>query len=234
MAQMLTLNEQVLANALIAWLHDQMIAQLTHISPAPDLLHDLAQSNYENVCCALERVEVMAGEGMYWRVLPLHTAKPDISRADLDHLLNGMVMQTFYVTKLDRHDEPFTANDPLLVSLCSALAACGYVTSVGQGVYEWNDQIGPWLVRHGAWELWEFEPAPARDVMVALEQIPLTDQGRLSDLSCRHPAEFVRVFFAQWRGGHWHSDQWFDVPSDDCDLGLAAGVYDHFHRQDRA
>ncbi len=120
------------------------------------------------------------------------------------------------------------------MALCDALADCSYVTSLGAGTYEWDDLFGPWLVRHGAWELWEFEGAPSEEVADALAGIPMEDQSRLSDRPFRHQPEFARMFFGHWRHGNWQGEQWFEAPSDACDLGLAAGVYAYFHGGDGA
>ncbi len=121
MKGILSPQEQRLVATLVDWLHDQMVKSLTNTSPARDLLWDLAQSNFETGCGALARVGVLAREGMYWRVLPRNLVPSEVSRQDLDHLLDGLAIQTSYVTELHRQDEPFRAKDPLLVALCDAL-----------------------------------------------------------------------------------------------------------------
>ncbi len=60
MTGILSPQEQRLVVTLVDWLHDQMVKSLTNTSPAPDLLHDLAQSNFETGCGALARVGVLA------------------------------------------------------------------------------------------------------------------------------------------------------------------------------
>lgn len=56
-------KERVLLRTVAFWLRGEMVSRLKDVSPAPDLLYDLAQSNFEVSCCALERVDMLASEG---------------------------------------------------------------------------------------------------------------------------------------------------------------------------
>jgi hypothetical protein len=100
---------------------------------------------------------------------------------------------------------------------------------ISTSAFEWTDDFGPWLVRHGAWALDDFEAAPQADVDRVLATIPEDGKARISDSVCRHSPHFVRCFFAQWIGGKWEDDEWRYAPNDDWDLCLAAGLYAELH-----
>ena len=226
-------NEKALLQAVAVWLRGEMESDLKDVSPAPDLLHDLAQSNYEISCHALERVGLLMSEDRHWRVIEPGTNRLPMtgqhSRSDLDHLLDGLACHSHYVTELYRHYDAVTPTGADLQAVCTAMAACGYMDAISQNTFEWTDKFGPWLVRHGAWELEEFEPAAQGNVDAALASIPDNAKEWLSEPLCRHQPDFVRCFFAQWIGGKWEEGKWRYAPSDDWDLHLAAGLYARLH-----
>lgn len=79
MVEKLSEEETALLQAVAFWLREEMLSHLVDMSPAPDLLHDLAQSNYEISCSALERVGLLASEGHYWRVLEPNNDQPTLA-----------------------------------------------------------------------------------------------------------------------------------------------------------
>lgn len=234
MVEKLSDEETALLEAVAYWLREEMISHLVDVSPVPDLLHDFAQSNYEISCSALERVGVLASEGHYYRVLEPNNDQPtpaiSYKRRDLDHLLDGLACHSDYVTDLYRHHEPVTPTGRALREVCVAMTACGYMEATSEETFEWTDNFGPWLVRHGAWDLDEFEPASQEEVNKALASIPDEARERLSGFPCGHKPHFVRCFFAQWIDGKWEEQEWRYAPSDDWDLNLAAGLYSQLHR----
>lgn len=229
----LSAEETVLLQAVALWLREEMISRLKEDSPAPDLLHDLAQSNFELSCSALERVGLLASEGEYWRVRNLDNSQPisvgHYTRSNLDHLLDGLACHSFYVSDLFRHHESVTPTRHALKTVCLAMADCGYMEPISATEFEWTDGFGPWLVRHGAWELDEFEAAPEAEVGRALATIPDKAKERLSGSLCGHQPDFARCFFAQWIDAKWNEEEWRYAPSDDWDLNLAAGLYAKLH-----
>ncbi|WP_299928793.1 hypothetical protein [uncultured Pelagimonas sp.] len=235
MVEKLSDEETALLQAVACWLSEEMHSHLGSLSPAPDLLHDLAQSNYEISCSALERVGLLASEGHYWRVLEPNKNQPTLGnsykRCDLDHLLDGLACHSHYVNNLYQHQEAVTPTRHALREVCVSLAACGYMEATSKRTFEWTDDFGPWLVRHGAWDLDEFEPASQEEVNEALATIPAQSREWLSGSLCRHKPDFVRCFFAQWIDGKWEEREWRHAPSDDWDLSLAAGLYAQLHSQ---
>lgn len=235
MAEKLSEEETNLLQAVAFWLREEMLSDLKDVSPAPNLLHDLAQSNYEISCSALERAGLLAPEGDYWRVREPENDHPALSgpntRCDLDNLLDGLACHSHYVDDLYRHHETVSPTGHALRNVCIAMAECGYMEPVSKKAFEWTDDFGPWLVRHGAWDLDEFEPAPQEEVDRALATIPDTAKEWLSGSLCRHKPHFVRCFFAQWIDGRWREGEWRYAPSNDWDLNLAAGLYAQFHSQ---
>lgn len=235
MAEKLSEEETVLLQAVAVWLREEMLSHLTEMSPAPDLLHDLAQSNYEIGCSALERVGVLSYEGDYWRIRDLENDQPTLAgyhrRSDLDHLLDGLACHSHYVNDLYKHHEAVTPTGHALKNVCLAMTQCGYMEAISNNAFEWTDDFGPWLVRHGAWDLDEFEAAPKEEVDRALATIPDAEKERLSGSLCSHKPNFVRCFFAKWIDGMWKEGEWRDAPSDDWDLTLAAGLYAQLHSQ---
>ncbi len=233
MVRQLTEKERLLLQTVSIWLRDEMVSQLTDVSPSPELLHDLAQSNYEISCSALERVGMFASEGSYWRV---KKADKDLNgfggqhtRSDLDHLLDGLACHSSYVKDLYRQDEAVTPTNDMLRDVCIAMTECGYMEAISMKAFEWTDDFGPWLVRHGAWDLHEFEAAPQSEVDVVLAAISDDAKEFLSDRLCRHAPNFVRCFFARWIDGKWEDGEWRNAPSDDWDLCLAAGLHTRLH-----
>ncbi len=228
-------EETVLLHAVAYWLRGEMLSRLADVSPATDLLHDLAQSNFEVSCGALERVGLLASEGDYWRVLEPICERPALAisnkRSDLDHLLDGVACHSHYVNDLHLHHESVTPSGSNLKSVCVAMVACGYMEATSDSVFEWTDSFGPWLVRRGAWDLDEFETAPQVEVNLVLAAIPDNAKERLEGSMCRHKPEFVRSFFARWVDGNWEEGKWRSAPSDDWDLNLAAGLYAQMHKK---
>lgn len=233
MVEKLSKKETALLQAVASWLLEEMLAHLVDVSPAPDLLNDLAQSNYEISCNALERVGLLASEGDYWRIYkPINgqlTFGNSYTRTDLDHLLDGMACHSFYVDALYQHHEAVTPIQHALREVCVAMTACGYMDATSNRTFKWTDNFGPWLVRHGAWDLDEFEPASQEEVNGALVTIPSKAREGLAGSLGRHKPDFVRRFFAQWINGKWEEREWRSAPNDDWDLNLAAGVYAQLH-----
>ena len=233
MVEKLSEQETALLQAVAFWLREEMLSHLVDVSPAPNLLHDLAQSNYETSCSALERVGLLASEGQYWRVFDLCDDQTALgilhNRSDLDHLLNGFACHSHYVNELYQHHESVTPSGHALNEVCIAMTVCGYMEATSKKTFEWTDDFGPWLVRHGAWDLDEFEPASQKDVNDALATIPDKARERLSGPLGRHKPDFVRCFFAQWIESKWEERAWRYAPSDDWDLNLAAGIYAQLH-----
>lgn len=235
MVEKLSEEETALLQAVAFWLREEMLSHLIDMSPAPDLLHDLAQSNYEISCSALERVGLLASEGHYWRVIEPNSDQPILAishkRSNLDHLLDGLACHSDYVNDLYQHYEAVVPTKHSLNRVCFAMAECGYMETTSNKAFKWTDDFGPWLVRHGAWDLDEFETAPQEEVAKALEAIPDKRKDWLSGSLCRHKPDFVRCFFAQWINGKWEEEEWRHAPSDDWDLNLAAGLYRKLHSQ---
>lgn len=226
-------EESTLLQAVALWLREEMQLHLGDDSPEPGLLHDLAQSNYETCCSALERVGLLASEGHYWRVLKPDDDRPALGdcykRSELDYLLEGLACHSHYVSDLYQHHKAVTPAGYALQAVCVAMAACGYMKATSERAFEWTADFGPWLVRHGAWDLDEFEPASQKEVNEALASIPADAREQLSGSLCRNKPDFVRCFFAQWIDGKWEEQEWRCAPSDDWDLNLAAGLYAHLH-----
>ncbi len=235
MVETLSGEETSLLHSVAYWLRLEVLSRLVDVSPAPDLLHDLAQSNFETSCNALERVGLLASENAYWRVLELNNDQPTLAvphkRSDLDHLLDGLACHSHYVNDLYQHHETVTPTGPSLTKVCVAMAACGYMEKTSENTFEWTADFGPWLVRHAAWDLDEFEPASKDEVSEALAIIPVNARERLSGSLCRYKPDFVRCFFAQWIDGKWQEQEWRYAPSDDWDLSLAAGLYAQLHNK---
>ncbi len=226
MSKELNKNEQALLRTVAYWLRGEMIAHLKDVSPSPELLHDLAQSNYEISCGALGRVGMFTSEGHYWRVRKPEQDRPALVgpflRSDLDHLLDAFACHSDYVIDFYQYHEPIKPTQDTLRNVCLALAECGYMEATSDNSFEWTDKFGPWLVRHGAWSLDDFEAVPQEEVDEALATIPEKVKEWLSGSSEPH---FVRCFFAQWINGKWEEEEWRYAPSDDWDLNLAASLY---------
>lgn len=235
MVRQLTEKERNLLQTVAVWLREEMVSHLADMSPSPELLHDLAQSNYELSCSALARVGLFTSEGDYWRVKGAENDQTIFAyqhtRGDLDHLLDGLACHSGYVNDLYRHDEAVTPTTDALRHVCLAMVECGYMSKISARAFEWTDDFGPWLVRHGVWDLDEFEAAPQADVNMVLTVIPDEARARISESLCRRPPDFVRCFFAQFIDGKWEDAKWRYAPSDDWDLCLAAGLYAELHRK---
>ena len=233
MVEKLSDEETALSEAVAYWLREEMISQLVDASPAPDLLYDLAQSNYEIICSALERAGLLAYEGHYWPILEPNKEELSLAisttRSKLDHVLDGLACHSVYVSDLYRHFEAVTPSSQALREVCVAMTAHGYMEATSKEAFEWTNNFGPWLVRHGAWDLDEFEPASQDEVKDAMATIPHEAMESLSGSICRHKPHFVRCFFAQWVNGKWEEREWRNAPSDDWDLNLAAGLYSQLH-----
>lgn len=232
MVRPLTENECELCVAIVSWLKPDFVSRLAYDSPAADLLYDLAQSNYEIGCCALEAAGQFRSEGDYWRVLPDCDAGslPDgFARDGLDHLLSALACHSHYATELYRHYAPVKPTGAALIRVCEALVRCGYMEKITATEFTWADDFGPWLVQHQAWSLTEFEAASEDDVQRTIGMIPREQLDWLSGSVCLHESEFVRCFFAHWFNDQWDDTSWRRHPNDDWDLSLAAGVYACLH-----
>ena len=69
MVEKLCEKETALLQAVAFWLREEMLSRIVDVSRAPDLLHDMAQSNYKISCSALERLGLFESENRYWRLL---------------------------------------------------------------------------------------------------------------------------------------------------------------------
>lgn len=235
MSRNLTACEKTLCLAIIPWLRDEMITRLEGASPSPDLLYDLAQSNFEYGCAALAHAGVFASEKMYWRVLSPPAQVPtlpiDFDRTGLDDLLDAVACHSDYVDELYRHYDPIEPSSKGLTLVCMAMTGCKYMEATSEGAFFWTDNFGPWLVRHGAWDLTEFSPASNREVEQTLALIPDKTLELLSGSLCSHQPDFVRCFFARWFEGKWNDTEWRQTPNDSWDLSLAAGLYLQLHQR---
>jgi len=230
---MLSENEKKLLKKVAFWLRDEMVRCLSDSVAKPDLLYDEGQSNFEISCIALERVGILTAEGNYYRVNQSQTEQSILNsqytRTDLDYLLDALVCHSTYVTDLYQH--PISPNDNNLKSVCHAMADCSYMCLISPNTFVWADDFAPWLIRHGIFNLDEFEEASEDEVNRALATIPDKAKENLSASLCSDQSDFVRCFFAQWIDGEWMEDEWRDTPSDDWDLNLAAGIYAQLHSQ---
>ncbi len=232
MTEDLSAPGRALAHAATAWLAGEMFRALSQDTPAPHLLRDEAQSNFEIACMALERAGVLASAGSHWRVLQRgyggFVLPGGFDGAGLDLLLAGVSAQAGYVAGWAEDKDGVTPDGPVEVALCEALVGCGYMEAPRARRYGWTEAFGPWRVWSGAWSLLEFEPATEEERAEALARLPAAILARIG--ATGHAPEFLRLLFAQWRDGGWsEAHDWRNVPSDDWDLGLAAGLYLHLH-----
>jgi hypothetical protein len=231
----LTDDEAALCVAAIAWLKYEMISRLNHDTPSPDLLCDTAQSNFEVGCIAIERANILVGEGDYWRVIEgLEkdvSLPPGFNRHDLDIMLDAVAINVDFSEGLSGVTKGTVPKSALEKTLCKALTDCHYMVLRWDGKYYWTKYFAPWLVSRGEWALADFEPADDSEVDAVLGLIPKEDIEFLSGQKW-YP-DFVYFFFAQW-----HEDRWApwserrDAPHDGWDLSLAAGLYLRLNRTD--
>jgi hypothetical protein len=237
MERPLTDDEAALCVAAIAWLKYEMISRLNHYTPSPDLLCDEAQSNFEVGCIAIERANILVGEGDYWRVIEgLEkdvSLPPGFNRHDLDIMLDAVAINVDFSEGLSGVTKGTVPKSTLEKTLCRALTDCHYMVLRWDGKYYWTKDFAPWLVRRGEWALADFEPADDSKVDAVLGLIPREDIELLSD-GCRWGSqEFTRRFFALWHEDRWSPrSEWQDVPHDGWDLSLAAGLYLRLNRTD--
>lgn len=229
----LTDKENSLLKTVAIWLRGEMVLHLTDVSPSAELLYDLAQSNYEISCSALARIGMFVSEGGYWRVQEVRSdgfvfAEPH-TRTDLDHLLDGLACHSHNSRDLFQRHQAVSPTKPALQDVCRDMVECGYMKVTSANSFIWNDDFGPWLVRHNVWNLDDFETAPQETVDLVLATIPGNARERLSGFPCRNKPDFVRCFFAQWINGKWEEGAWRYAPSDGWDLCLAAGIYEALH-----
>ncbi len=127
----LTEPERRLCDTLAPWLFYEMQSRLEAVSPAPDLLWDCAQSNFEFGCDALSRFGILQPEGLYWRVIAAPgagTLSAGASRLDLDALLDALVCHSSYVVGWGLLSEVESRPGGALSGIYSALIECGYMS----------------------------------------------------------------------------------------------------------
>ncbi|NCU21695.1 hypothetical protein EOM89_13530 [Candidatus Falkowbacteria bacterium] len=232
MTEYLSAEGRALALAATAWLAGEMFRRLGWNSPAPDLLWDGAQSNFEISCLALERAGVLAPEVDYWRVLQRgiggFVLPESFDAAGLDLMLAAISMHADYVDGWWKDKNSVTPDGPEAVALCEALVGCGYMEGPQARRYAWTDAFGPWRVWSGGWSLEDFESASEEELAEALARLPAPILARIATTKVER--DFLRLLFAQWRDGDWsEAYEWRSVPSDDWDLSLAAAIYLHLH-----
>lgn len=231
----LSKSEKVLFRTIAYWLRAEMQSRLAVISPAPDLLYDGAQSNFEECCGALAQVGMLDGSepGVYWRVVETQMFEDSLAckytRNNLDHLLYGLAFHSGYVDDLCRYREPITPTDKTVKEICLAMADCGYMEEPIASAFEWSDKFGPWLVGCGEWDLTEFAPAKKEQVNSTLRSLPHQAREHLSGSLCQYQPAFAHFLFAHWIAGRWVDDRKVSPPNDDWDLSLAAGLYTRLH-----
>ena len=125
MTEDLSAEGRVLALAATAWLAGEMFRRLSSNTPAPDLLCDEVQSNFEIACSALGRAGVLAPEGDYWRVVRRGSCGFVVSEsfdaAGLDLLLAAVSLHVDYVDGWWNDKNSVTPDGLEAVALCEAL-----------------------------------------------------------------------------------------------------------------
>ena len=236
MERPLTDDEAVLCVAAIAWLKYEMIFRLSHFSPSPGILWDESQLNFQYGCSALGKASILEymGHGE-WRVLEgleKDVTLPDgFTRNDLDNMLEAVAAHLGYHGDFWKVDEGTVPTTMLSDRLCKSFVMCNYMVVGTDSRYFWTEKFAPWLVRHGEWDLSDFEPADDAEVDAVLGLIPKEDIEFLS--GCKWGADFARHFFAQWHEDRW--SPWSErryAPHDGWDLSLAAGLYLRLNRTD--
>ena len=174
--------EEAMLQAIARWLRSEMVSHLKESSPSPDLLHDLAQTNYEISCSALANVGLLAFEDQYWRVKDPKNDQTALAgrhnRRQLNDLLDGLVCHSDYVP--DLRGEFFTPTETALQDVCRAMAECGYMYALTKDTFEWSEKLGPWLVRHRVWDLNDYEHAPEEEIDRVLGVLPVEAKAALS------------------------------------------------------
>lgn len=238
-------TEVRLGDALVAWLLSEMLWRLPSGSPAPDMLWDGAQSNFELACDALARHGALRAEGDYWRVLDSPTLASITTRRDLDRLLNAMACHAPYVDGFFPFGDPVRAQSEDLITICKALEDCGYMASepirsrwpwgTSSTVWYWMPVFDPWLALHNGLDWDHITPAAPKRVAEVLAAAPARALETLESRDCVAPSIFLRTFCMGWDGQGWRSsadlsrDPDAAIPHDGWDVALAAGAYLHLH-----
>lgn len=227
----LTEKERMLGQLLIPWLTDEMITQLSHQSPSPDTLYNRGQSNFENGTSALETVGVLEPiDNVTSRILRDERGNPiipnQISRKDLDGLLEALAWHAGYVSGISKPYEILTPNGSSLKQVCAALVVCSYMEAVSENKFIWAERFSPWLISAGEWSFSDISPVPEIEVDAALDLVPSKMIPFLSDRDIGYPPTFLTCFFDHWVDQKWmEGHRWTQAPSDNWDMPLARGVY---------
>lgn len=232
----LTTAENHLALAIVDWLKSEVSFRLDE-HPGPRLLYDMAQSNFEGACSALERAGQLSREGGSWRILWDETAETclpeDLDRSALDQLLDALICQWAFVAGNALKNGPVFETEGnfrfeshgLLRNVGRCLAACGYAIFQDSGEASWTNQAAPWLVRHDVWDLMRFDPSNDEVIEQVIRKIPPRPLEWLSGPNGTYQSAFARRLFASWFEGAWHDNVWREHPSGDWDLPLATALY---------
>ena len=197
-----------------------------------DLLHDLAQSNFEDGCEALNVLGLLQPEGKkLWRVTctPNDISIPEGStRRMLDELLRGVTSHVDYAYSLDEFGNiGKRPPDPRHAEALLELERVGYLEWLESGVLYWTDAFAPWLLTHfSGWSLQDISPASDEEVDAAIEALPDEEIQNLS----RWETQFTWHFLGGWAGTYWADKKEFDsLPGEHWDVALAAGLYLRLH-----
>ncbi|WP_269584343.1 hypothetical protein [Roseibium sp. Sym1] len=238
-------EEARLCEQLSHWMLKDMVARLSALSPAPDLLCDEGQSNFELCCDALARLGLLTWENTYWRVLRQPEDLPNlpdtVCRADLDALLDGFACHAEYVDVLAPLGTNVVSSDPALRRVCEAMSACGYMEKhedkkfSRREVWCWAPRFLPWLICHGGAALMDIEPVSDETLEAAVADMGESFRDNLSSNHFSDQPSFIRFCLCRRRDGVWLTDKELsntqdrDLPSEDWDLPLAAALYRRFH-----
>ena len=238
---MVTKEEEELAISISHWLIEQMVNQLTHISPSSGLLWDGAQSNYEIGCMALSNVGILETEECkdgkeYWRVLykpdTMYKKFEDITRSHIDGLLLGLVYQFDHNAYAFKSSEIVQPSCNLLYDVCQSMVKCGYMKRQAVREFKYTKKLDPWLISAGITGFDEYSSASSDRICAALTGISKEQQEVLAHRICRQEARFANSFFRKGSMERGGGAMWIFPPNDDWDINLAAGVYRKFHHRE--
>lgn len=228
----LTKAEHRLCISLSRWLLAEMILHLQDPRLENDLLHDLAESNFEAGCCALSTLKLLQPEGnKIWRITcsPDEILIPDdTTRRMLDELLQAVTSHADHAHSLGKFGNiGKRPADPRHAEALLELERAGYLKWVEPDVLDWTDAFAPWLLAHYAgWSLHDISPAPDEEVDAAIKALP---DDEIKKLSHWEP-QFTWYFLGGWAGTYWADHKDFDdLPGEHWDVALAAGLYLRLH-----
>lgn len=228
----LTEAEHRLCLSLSRWLLAEMILHLEDPRLENDLLHDLAQSNFEDGCWALSTLRVLQPEGKtLWRL----TCTPDdilipedTTRRMLDELLLAVTSHADHAHSLSKFGNiRKRPPDPRHAEALLELELFGYLEWVEADVLDWTDAFAPWLLAHySGWSLSDISPASDEEVDAAIKALP---DNEIQKLSHWEP-QFTWYFLGGWAGTYWAEEENFDsLPGEHWDVALAACLYHRLH-----